>query len=312
MSVGTGSLAIPTLDVAAESVQRALQAARAPAAAVAAARPDVRAVLQAARAACKELGGESRSDLLQRACLVRFAPAAWPAQDFHRCVLTCVAAYWLGAGQPFGWLEQGPGVFQAIEGGASEMSASQPDEGFHTTAAALRPAFQPEVLSLSCCANRARDAVGLVDVDALLRDLPGALRDVASQERFCHTVAGGTAAGAVSGPRSLFWNSPLGVMAALDLRRTRPARAGDAAALRVLRELDALARQRAVWLAPQTGEVLFLRNHRVLHALRGAHGQRRMLCTQWRGSLLALGNLAGTQVPGMFSIARAMRTAGVR
>ncbi len=312
MPVGTFPLAVPTLDLDAESVRRALQAARAPAAAVAAVRPDVRAVLPASRAARREFGAAPHAELLQHACLVRFAASAWPVRDFQRCVLTCVAAHWLGAGQPFGWIENGPGVFRVLESDAVAAAAQPLGQRFHTADAGLRPAFQPEVLSLSCCLNRARAGIGLVDVDSLLAGLPAGLRETALQQRFRHAVGTGIEEGADSAPRSLFWNSPRGAMAALDLARTRPARPGDAAALQVLREVDLLARQRAAWLQLQPGEVLFLRNHRVLHALHGSAGPQRMLSARWRGSLLALGNFAGTGTPGMFSMARAQRAPGAR
>jgi hypothetical protein len=314
MSSATRSLPIPTLDVDGDVVQRALLGARAPAAAVAAARPELRSVLAAARAACRQLGAAPRPELLHQACLVRFDAAAWPERDFHRCVLTCVAAHWLGAGQPFGWLEQGAGVFRPLETADIAAASQPPAEAFRTAAAALRPAFQPQVLSWTCCANRARSAIGVVDVDSLVAALPAGLRETARQARFRHEPApvAAAAAGSASAPSGLFRNSPLGTLAALDLSCTIPARCGDAAALQALREIDSAARQRAAWLVLQPGEVLFLRNHRVLHAVRWQPGACRMLCAQWRESLLALGNFAGTGLPGVFSMARLLRPAGAR
>ena len=309
MSSATRSLPIPTLDVDGDVVRRALLGARAPAAAVAAARPELRSVLAAARAACKHLGAAPRPELLHQACLVRFDAAAWPDRDFHRCVLTSVAAHWLGAGQPFGWLEHGPAVFRPLETAEVAAESRQPGEAFRTAAAALRPAFQPQVLSWTCCANRTRSAIGVVDVDSLVAALPAGLRETARQARFRHEPEP-AADGSASAPSGLFWNSPRGTMAALDLSCTIPARCGDAAALQALREIDAAARQRAVWLVLQPGEVLFLRNHHVLHAMRWPPGACRMLCAQWRESLLALGNFAGTGMPGLFSMARLLRPPG--
>ena len=310
MSSATRSLSIPTLDVDGDAVHRALLGARAPVSAVAAARPELRSVLAAARAACRQLGAAPRPELLHQACLVRFDAAAWPERDFHRCVLTCVAAHWLGAGQPFGWLEQGPSVFRPLDTADIAAVSQPPAEVFRTAEAALRPAFQPQVLSWTCCANRTRSAIGVVAVDSLVAALPAGLRETARQARFRHEP--GTADVSASAPSGLFWNSPRGTMAALDLCCTIPARCGDAAALQALREIDAAARQRAVWLVLQPGEVLFLRNHRVLHATRWQPGACRMLCAQWRESLLALGNFAGTGMPGVFSMARLLRPAGAR
>lgn len=311
MGSGSCSLTIPTLDVDGEAVQRALQAARVPAVAVAAVRPDIRAVLLATRAACKEIGAAPRPELLRPACLVRFAGSAWPAREFHRCVLTCVAAHWLGAGVPYGWVERGPGVFRVLEAGDGAAVEPAREGSLRTCDAPLRPAFRPEVLSWTCCVNRARPMVGVVAIDSLFASLPDGLREVALQERFCH-VAAEPGSGPAGSPCALFWNSPGGLMGACDLGATRPARPGDVAALQVLRELDARARQGAAWLQLQAGEVLLLDNRRALHALRCAPGACRMLFGQWRGSLLALGNFAGTGVPGMFSAARARCTPSPR
>lgn len=304
MGSGSCSLTIPTLDVDGEAVQRALQAARVPAAVAAAVRPDVRAVLLATRAACKELGAAPRPELLRPACLVRFAASAWPAREFHRCVLTCLAAHWLGAGVPYGWVERGPGVFRVIEAIDGGVAEAAPEQGLRTCDAALRPAFRPEVVSWTCCAHRARPMVGVVDVGSLFTGLPDGLREVALQERFCHAAAGPGGI-TVGMPCALFWNGPGGVMGAVDLGGTRPARPGDVAALQVLRELETRARQGAAWLQLQAGEVLLLDNRRALHAVHCSAGGCHMLFGQWRGSLLALGNFAGTGVPGMFSAARA-------
>ena len=309
-------LTVPTLDVDAESTQRALHAARAPAAAVAAPRPDVRQVLQAARLAARELGVAPHPDLLRHACLVRFAASAWPLQDFHRCVLTCVAGHWLGVGQPYGLLEEGPAVFQVVEarGACSGVRERETEGDFRTDIPALRPAFRPEALSLSCCLNHARASVGLVDVAALAAALPQGLLDVAMQERFSQALPAALALRGSSGAGAdercaLLRQTPLGWLASIDLSCTRPARAGDAAALQVLREIEGLARGGATWLGLQPGEVLFLRNRQVLHAEHAGRGERRMLRGYWRQSLIALGNFAGSDTPGMFSVARALRTA---
>ncbi len=311
------ALNIPMLEVGAQSVGRALQAARIPAQAVAAAHPELRAVLQAARAAARELGAAPCPELARHACLVRFDAQAWPTQDFHRCVLNCVAANWVGAGQPMGWQEQGPGVFRVLEsvGAASAARGDAPaGSAFQTLDAAMRPSFQPEMLSYCVCANRARAGAGLLDVGELYEALPPALREVAMQQRFCHAAdaALGPTCSGLSEPRSLFWKSPQGMMGALDLALTRPARAGDAAALRVLCEIGELARAHATWIELRPGEVLLLRNHALLHAWRAAQGHWRVLRTAWRQSLLALGNFAGTGQPGMFSAQRALRACSAR
>lgn len=307
-------LTVPTLDVDAESTRRALHAARAPAAAVAAPRPDLRQVLQAARLAARELGVAPHPDLLRHACLVRFAASAWPLQDFHRCVLTCVAGHWLGVGQPYGLLEEGPSVFQVVEarGPCSGTRERDADADFRTDIPALRPAFRPEALSLSCCLNHARASVGLVDVAALAAALPPRLLEVAMQERFSQSLPPALALRGCAAPDehcALLRQTPLGWLASLDLSCTRPARAGDAAALQVLREIEGLARGGATWLSLQPGEVLFLRNRQVLHAEHAGRGERRMLRSYWRQSLIALGNFAGSETPGMFSVTRALRTA---
>ncbi len=315
MSSVSCSLSIPTLEVGAESVRRALQAARVAPQSLAAHPVPLRIVQQAAREAVRELAAAPRPELAQRACLVRFDQGAWPALDFYRCVLSCVAAHWLGAGQPYGLLEQGPGVFQAVEPGSRAAAGQQlGGEGrFHTELAAFRPAFQPELVSLTCCANRVRGGVGVVDAAEAFDALTPALREVAQQERFCHGVdaALGAACAGSSEARSLVRmldrESEQGVLAALDLACTRPARAGDAAALRVLQELEAAARERALWLQLQPGDVLFQRNHRVLHAWRAPQGAWRALRVYWRQSLIALGNFAGSPTPGMFSAERALR-----
>ncbi len=313
MSATSCPLSIPTLDVSAESVTRALRAARAPAAAVAAQRPDIRVVLQAARQAARELAVPPHPDWLRHACVVRFAASAWPVQDFHRCVLSCIGAHWLGAGQPYGLLEEGPGVFQVVDGRA-QAAAALPDPAapaeFRSDCVGLRPAFRPEVVSLTCCLNHAHALVGVVDVQGLVAELPQGLRDIAMQERFRNArpawpgCCAGMSGQAVALLRD---NPPHGVMAMLDLASTCPARPGDAAALQVLREIARLARARANWLAPQPGEILFLRNQHVLHAERSGRGERRFLRAYWRQSLLALGNFAGTEVPAMYSCARTLR-----
>lgn len=314
MSSVSCSLSVPTLEVGAELLRRALDAARVPAQSLAAHPVALRAVQQAAREAVRELAVAPRPELAQRACLVRFDPEAWPALEFHRAVLTSVAAHWLGAGQAYGLLEQGPGVFQPVEPGGRVGAGAQgaAQESFHTEMAAFRPAFQPELVSLSCCANRVRGGVGVVDAAELFDALPPALRECAQQERFCHDVGAslGPACALSSEARSLVRRLDDGVLAALDLGGTRPARAGDAAALRVLEEIDAAARRRAVWLQLQPGDVLFLRNHRVLHAWRAPHGAWRALRVYWRQSLIALGNFAGSPTPGMFSAERALRPPG--
>ncbi|WP_297908487.1 TauD/TfdA family dioxygenase [Thiomonas sp.] len=314
MSSISCSLSVPTLEVRAESVRRALHAARAEPQSLVAQPVPLRIVQQAAREAIRELGAAPRPELAERACLVRFDPEAWPVLDFHRCVLTCVAAHWLGAGHAFGLFELGQGVFQPVEPGcrASAVARGAAESGFHTELAALRPAFQPELVSLSCCSNRVRGSVGVVDAAEVFEALPAALREVAQQERFCHGVdpALGAACHGSSEPRSLVRRLQHGVLACADLALTRPARAGDASALRVLQEIDAAARDRAVWLQLQPGDVLFLRNHRVLHAARAPHGAWQALRVYWRQSLIALGNFAGTTSPGMFSAERALRPHG--
>lgn len=314
MSTESPSPSVPVLEVGADPVRRALRAARVAPHAPGTSPAPLRLVQQAARDALRELGIAPRPELARRACLVRFDPCAWPALEFQHCVLTSIAAHWLGAGQPFGMLEQGPGVFQPVQPGSSSPAShdARADACFRTEHAALRPAFQPEFVSVTCCANRARGGLGVVDAGEVFEALPPASRELALQERFRHGVATSVAATGIglSEPRALFRALPDGVMAALDLSRTRPARDGDAGALRVLEEIDAAARARATWLQLQPGDVLFVRNHRVLHAWRAPRGSWQARRAYWRQSLLALGNFAGSEVPGMFSAGRALRPSG--